>query len=66
MVVVGQPASGSTTEAARSSVGVVGTGGRPRLEDRGKTLVATKPWAAAGMSERTWYRRRREKRDAGS
>ena len=34
--------------------------GRPRLEDRAKTLAATKPWAAAGMSRRTWYRRRAE------
>lgn len=35
--------------------------GRPRLEDRDKTLAATKPWAAAGMSERTWYRRQKER-----
>jgi hypothetical protein len=38
-----------------------GTGGRPRLEDRGKTLTATKPWEAAGMSQRTWFRRQKEK-----
>lgn len=36
--------------------------GRPRIEDVAKTLQATKPWVAAGMSERTWYRRRAEKR----
>lgn len=35
--------------------------GRPRIEDRAKTLQATKPWVAAGMSERTWYRRRAER-----
>lgn len=37
--------------------------GRPRLEDRDKTLRATKPWVKAGMSERTWYRRQAEKRN---
>jgi len=36
--------------------------GRPRIEDKAKTLQATKPWESAGMSERTWYRRRAEKR----
>jgi hypothetical protein len=35
--------------------------GRPRIEDRDKTLAATKPWLKLGMSERTWYRRQREK-----
>ena len=39
-------------------------GGRPRLENRDKTLRATKPWVADGMSERTWFRRRAEKRAA--
>ena len=34
--------------------------GRPRLEDVAKTLTAVKPWVAAGMSRRTWYRRRSE------
>jgi hypothetical protein len=36
--------------------------GRPRLEDRGKTLTATKPWKKAKMSRATWYRRQAEKR----
>ena len=36
--------------------------GRPRIGNRDKTLAATKPWEALGMSERTWYRRQREKR----
>lgn len=36
--------------------------GRPRIEDRDKTLAATKPWLALGMSERTWYRRQAEAR----
>jgi hypothetical protein len=31
-------------------------------EDRDKTLAATKPWEAAGMSRRTWYRRQAEQR----
>ncbi len=35
--------------------------GRPRLEDRHKTLAALKPWAALGMSESTWRRRLAEK-----
>ena len=33
--------------------------GRPRIEDRGKTLAATKPWEAEGMSRATWYSRRK-------
>lgn len=36
--------------------------GRPRIEVAHKTLAATKPWAALGMSERTWFRRQAEKR----
>jgi hypothetical protein len=36
--------------------------GRARLEDRRSTIEATKPWEALGMSRRTWYRRRKEKR----
>lgn len=36
--------------------------GRPRLEDVDKTLEATKPWKAAGMSKRTWQRRQAEKK----
>lgn len=31
--------------------------GRPRIEDRGKTLTDLKPWAAAGISRASWYRR---------
>lgn len=33
--------------------------GRPRIEDRGKTLSDTKPWLKAKppMSRATWYRR---------
>jgi hypothetical protein len=37
-------------------------GGRPRLENRDKTLRATKPWIELGMSERTFFRRRAEAR----
>lgn len=36
--------------------------GRPRIEDRAKTLRATEPWADLGMSRRTWYRRQAEKK----
>ncbi len=39
--------------------------GPPRIEDRGKTLTATKPWGAAGMSRATWYRRQAENRKNG-
>jgi hypothetical protein len=34
--------------------------GRPRIEDKGKSFEATKPWVALGMSRRTWYSRRKE------
>ena len=37
--------------------------GRPRLEDAGGTLSATRPWEKLGMSRRTWERRQRERRD---
>lgn len=30
--------------------------GRPKNEDRGKTLAALKPWAKMGISRRTWFR----------
>ena len=36
--------------------------GRPRIEDRARTIEARKPWLALGMSRRTWYRRQAEKR----
>ena len=35
--------------------------GPPRIEDRGNTLTATKPWEALNMSRRSWYRRQAEK-----
>ena len=36
--------------------------GRPRIGHRTETLTHTKPWEVEGMSERTWYRRQRERR----
>jgi hypothetical protein len=33
--------------------------GRPRIEDRDKTIEALEPWKAAGMSRTSWYNRRR-------
>ena len=39
--------------------------GRPRIEDRAKTIEAKKPWLKLEMSRRTWYRRQAEKRDKG-
>lgn len=32
--------------------------GRPLAKDAHKTLAATKPWEAEGVSRRTWYRQR--------
>lgn len=39
-----------------------GTGGRPKKGDEAKTLQATKPWLAEGISQATWYRRRAAQR----
>ncbi|HZZ25598.1 MAG TPA: hypothetical protein VFE60_24945 [Roseiarcus sp.] len=36
--------------------------GRPRIEDRARTIEAKKPWLKLEMSRRTWYRRQAEKR----
>jgi hypothetical protein len=36
--------------------------GRPRIEDRAKTIEARTPWLRLEMSRRTWYRRRAELR----
>lgn len=36
---------------------------RPLAKDSHKTLTATKPWEAEGMSRATWYRRQKEKRE---
>jgi hypothetical protein len=36
--------------------------GRPRIEDRAKTIEARKPWLKLEMSRRTWYRPQAEKR----
>jgi hypothetical protein len=36
--------------------------GRPRIEDRARTIEVLKPWLKLGMSRRTWYRRQAEKR----
>jgi hypothetical protein len=38
--------------------------GRPRIEDRAKTIEAKKPWLKLEMSRRTWYRRQAERRKA--
>jgi hypothetical protein len=34
---------------------------KPLAKDAHKTLMATKPWEAEGISRRTWYRERRRK-----
>lgn len=38
--------------------------GRPRLEQKGETLTAKKPWLTQvpPMSRSTWYRRRKEEK----
>jgi hypothetical protein len=46
------PATGSPTEVKAKR-------GRPRIEDKGKTLSDAKPWVAAGMSRSSWYLRRK-------
>jgi hypothetical protein len=38
------------------------TKGRPRIEDRARTIEAKKPWLKLEMSRRTWYRRQAEQR----
>jgi len=35
--------------------------GRPRIENREKTLKALEPWKAANMSRASWYRRKATK-----
>jgi hypothetical protein len=39
--------------------------GRPRIEDRARTIEARKPWLKLEMSRRTWYRRQAERRTKG-
>lgn len=34
---------------------------KPLAKDAAKTLAATKPWEAEGLSRRTWYRRQKER-----
>ena len=36
--------------------------GRPRIEDRAKTIEAKTLWLKLEMSRRTWYRRQAEQR----
>ena len=36
--------------------------GRPRIENRARTIEARKAWLKLNMSRRTWYRRQAEKR----
>jgi hypothetical protein len=56
--------SGWTEERLKAALsdavfeGAVVKVGRPRLEDRDKTLTAKEPWKAEGMSKATWYRHR--------
>jgi hypothetical protein len=51
--------------AALSLDGKPARKGRPRIEDRARTIEARKPWLKLNMSRRTWYRRQAEKRAAG-
>lgn len=37
--------------------------GRPRVEDKDKTLEATKPWLALDMSRATWFDRKRKRKE---
>jgi len=51
------------SEPAKSEMIVVRRG-RPRVEERDKTLAATKPWRKMNMSRATWYRRQSEQKAA--
>jgi hypothetical protein len=50
------PVSAAASEPAKPKRG------RPRIEDRKKTLAALRPWIALGMSRATWYARQAEQR----
>lgn len=56
--------AGSAAGEATSASPARSRGGRPRIEDRGRTIEALKPWEAARMSRRTWYRRKAEEAKA--
>jgi hypothetical protein len=49
----------AVAEAFGSKVCIPRKPGRPSKEDRARTLTATKPWEAEGISQRTWYRKKR-------
>lgn len=66
------PKAKADVSGLRSKVGVatnprgyIPKRGNVRVEDRDKTLAATKPWETAvpPMSRRTWYRRQAERSD---
>lgn len=56
---VGERASGGVATTPRE---IIRRKGRPRIEDKDKTIEAAAPWIAMGMSRRSWYRRQAEKR----
>jgi hypothetical protein len=39
----------------RIAISAAGKKGRPRIEDRARTIEAKKPWLKLEMSRRTWY-----------
>lgn len=53
-------ARGGRTGGSTPPTGAKRKAGRPRIEDRDKTLAATKPWKALGMERATWYKRKAE------
>lgn len=53
-----RPVTGANPKARADEIPARPKTGRPRIEDRGKTIEALKPWVVAGMSRRSWYRRR--------
>lgn len=55
-----KPAKAAKTTAFKPRVG------RPRIEDRDKTLAATKPWDKLKMSRASWYRRQQEQKEASA
>src|SRR6476660_1966762 len=51
-------------QSGKANSGHSRSSGRPRVEDRHKTVEAQKPWVTAGMSRATWYARQAELRRA--
>jgi hypothetical protein len=56
-------ASPAASEANSKAKTAKAKTGRPRIGTESQTLAHQQPWLAENMSERTWYRRQKEKRE---